>query len=277
MIELPEALTMSRQLRETITGKIVGHVSPPTKSHKLCWFAGDPAEYDARIKGREVTGAEGFGIFVDIIFSNGLRLSIDDGISVRYCAGEDSERTADYQLRIDFEDGTSLVFTVVMYGGIVLHDPAEYDNEYYIKSRSFVSPLSPDANKFAEHYRERIRESKPSLSAKAFLATEQRFPGIGNGVLQDILFTSRIHPKRKISTLSKTEQEQLLKSIVDVLRGMTEQGGRDTEKDIFGVPGGYRSIMSKNTLKAGCPECGGEIVKEAYLGGSVYFCPKCQM
>lgn len=28
---------------------------------------------------------------------------------------------------------------------------------------------------------------KPSLSAKALLATQKRIPGIGNGVLQDIL------------------------------------------------------------------------------------------
>lgn len=41
---------------------------------------------------------------------------------------------------------------------------------------------------------------------KAFLAAEQRFPGIGNGVLQDILLESGIHPKRKISTLRDLER-----------------------------------------------------------------------
>jgi formamidopyrimidine-DNA glycosylase len=25
-----------------------------------------------------------------------------------------------------------------------------------------------------------------------------------------------------------------------------------------------------------CPKCGGTIVKEAYLGGAVYYCPVCQ-
>jgi formamidopyrimidine-DNA glycosylase len=57
---------------------------------------------------------------------------------------------------------------------------------------------------------------------------------------------------------------------------MTDLGGRDTEKDMFGHMGGYKTILSKNTLKNPCPNCGNEIVKEAYLGGAVYFCPTCQ-
>ena len=42
--------------------------------------------------------------------------------------------------------------------------------------------------------------------------------------------------------------------MIDILRQMTDQRGRDTEKDIFGVNGGYRTIMSKNSLTAGCPK-----------------------
>ena len=111
---------------------------------------------------------------------------------------------------------------------------------------------------------------------KAFLATEQRFPGIGNGTAQDILFRAGLHPKRKLATLAKDDQDRLLASIVSTLREMTDLGGRDTEKDLFGKLGGYRTSMSKNTLAAGCPLCGGKITKEAYLGGSVYYCPHCQ-
>ena len=57
---------------------------------------------------------------------------------------------------------------------------------------------------------------------------------------------------------------------------MMRLGGRDTEKDLFGNPGGYQTRMSKRTLAGGCPACGGPITKEAYLGGAVYYCPRCQ-
>jgi formamidopyrimidine-DNA glycosylase len=57
---------------------------------------------------------------------------------------------------------------------------------------------------------------------------------------------------------------------------MAEKGGRDTEKDLFGNAGGYKTLLSKNTYKNPCPNCGNTIVKEAYLGGAIYFCPVCQ-
>lgn len=41
-------------------------------------------------------------------------------------------------------------------------------------------------------------------------------------------------------------------------------------------PGSYRVKLSKNTLDSGCPRCGGQLVKETYLGGAVYNCPSCQ-
>ena len=70
-----------------------------------------------------------------------------------------------------------------MYGGIILHR-GEYDNEYYQKSREALSPFSGE---FRAYYDKRMAQSKQTLSAKAFLATEQRFPGIGNGVLLSLI------------------------------------------------------------------------------------------
>ena len=114
------------------------------------------------------------------------------------------------------------------------------------------------------------------MSIKAFLATEQRIPGLGNGVLQDILYNARIHPKRKVDTLTNEERESLFHSIKTTLKEMTAQGGRDTEKDLFGKPGGYRTRLSQNIVGKPCPVCGGMIIKEPYLGGSIYFCDGCQ-
>jgi formamidopyrimidine-DNA glycosylase len=57
---------------------------------------------------------------------------------------------------------------------------------------------------------------------------------------------------------------------------MTGNEGRDTEKDFYGCPGKYKTILSKNTWKNPCPNCGNPIIKEAYMGGAVYYCPSCQ-
>ena len=283
MLELPEVLARAAELRGTVVGKTVDKVLPPSKAHKFCWYSGEPETYHASLTGKKVIGAEGFGIFAELSFGGGEtetgqgknmgqnRLCVNDGVNMRLVSAEKAPKN--YQLLITFTDGSALVFTVAMYGGICLHD-GNYDNEYYEKSRQAVSPLAPE---FEEFFFRRKKEESGRLSAKAFLATKQRFPGIGNGVLQDILFEARIHPKRKVETLTEEAWNGLYRATVSILREMTEQGGRDTEKDLFGNPGKYVTKMSKNGCAAGCPVCGGTITKEAYLGGSVYYCGTCQV
>ena len=114
------------------------------------------------------------------------------------------------------------------------------------------------------------------MSAKAFLATQQRIPGLGNGVLQDLLWHAGIHPKRKISTLSDGDKSRLYDSVKMVLKQMADLGGRDTETDLYGRKGGYGTVMSRLNTAMACPSCGGGIRKENYMGGSITFCPSCQ-
>ena len=270
MLELPEVLTMKRQLIEKVRQKTVSRILPPTKHHKFCWYQGDPCDYDKAVKGHQIVSANGFGIFVELSFDHGYRLCFNDGVNVRLMPVDEVPKA--YQLVIEFMDKTALVFTVAMYGSIILHR-GEYDNVYYEKSRKAVLPFAPE---FAEYYHKQLEQVKQTISVKAFLATEQRFPGIGNGVLQDILFEAKIHPKRKLETLDKVDRECLQNSVISVLREMTDCGGRDTEKDLYGNPGGYITKMSKNSYHGTCPVCGGIIRKETFLGGTVYYCEICQ-
>lgn len=272
MIELPEALARAEELGRTLLGRKVEKVYPPSSPHKFCWFNSEAESYDRLLAGKSVTGTEGFGLFAEIDFEGGVKLCINDGVNPRIFHADDKVPEK-YQLRMDFSDELILVFTVAMYGSIACFD-GNYDNEYYQISRKSVSPLSPDFD--YAFFQELFNSVKPNSSAKAFLATKQRIPGLGNGVLQDILFEAGIHPKRKIGTLSESEQKKMFTSIKDVLSEMVRLGGRDTEKNIWGNPGEYQTKLSKNTYKKGCPKCGGEIIKAAYLGGSVYFCPVCQ-
>ena len=49
-----------------------------------------------------------------------------------------------------------------------------------------------------------------------------------DGVLQDILWAARIHPKRKTADLSAEEIGAMFRAVKSVLRDMVEQDGRDT-------------------------------------------------
>ena len=116
-----------------------------------------------------------------------------------------------------------------------------------------------------------------NLSVKAFLATEQRIPGLGNGVLQDILLEAGLHPKKKMGTIREAELRRLYDAVIQILAQMIEGSGRDTEKSLFGDAGRYRTKLSKKTLGSDCPYCGNTIQKATYLGGTIYFCSQCQI
>ena len=126
------------------------------------------------------------------------------------------------------------------------------------------------------YFQELKKEASGTLSMKAFLATEQRIPGLGNGVLQDILLQAGLHPKKKVGTVPESRWKQVYQAVTDTLEKMTAAGGRSTEKDLFGKPGRYPVMLSKNTVGKACPYCGTLIQKASYLGGTVYFCSRCQ-
>lgn len=272
MIEIPESATLGRQATETLTGKIVAEVKNATNLHKFTWYNGDPLKYPSLLTGRKIESIKGYGAFVEINFDSDVHLLIGDGTNMRYYPASDPHPEK-YQLLLVFEDKSFLVFTVAMYGGIYAYR-GELDNRYYQGS---INKLSPLDNRFDEAcFSSLIGNEKKDISVKALLATEQRIPGLGNGVLQDILFNAGIHPKRKISTLSDLEKQDLFHSMKVTLIAMRDRGGRDTERDLYGNKGGYRVILSKNTYMSPCPNCGGTIMKEAYMGGAVYYCPVCQ-
>ena len=120
----------------------------------------------------------------------------------------------------------------------------------------------------------------PAKLRKLVLSTDSyprgMIPGLGNGVLQDILWKAKLSPRRKLNTLSTAERLGLFTHLKQTLAEMTNLGGRDTEKDLYANPGGYAVTMSAKNNGKPCPACGNLIVKEAYLGGSVYYCKECQ-
>jgi len=273
VIELPEALTLSAQLNKTIRGKRVAEVTAGHSPHKLTWYYGDRARYSALLVGKIIDKAMAFGALVQIKAGDSAIL-FGDGVNLRFHDRNES-RAEKHQLLVEFEDFSALSASVQMYGGLGCFREGELDNRYYKAAKEKPSPLSDE---FDGEYFSRLISAPEvqKLSAKAFLATEQRIPGIGNGVLQDILFQARGHAKKKIDAFSDREKKALFKAIKGVLGEIVRCGGRDTEIDLFGCPGGYITKLSKKTAGKPCPNCGSLIVKENYLGGSIYFCPKCQ-
>ena len=273
MIELPEALNLAGQINDTIHGKRVASLIAVQTPHKLAWYYGEPQKFSDLLVGRTIGRANAYGGLVEIKAEN-ANILLGDGAGIRFHR-KNEPRPVKHQLLIEFDDHSAISISIQMYGGIGVFLEGELDSPYYRVAKEKPSPFSPAFN---EVYFDRLISAPEvqKLSLKALLATEQRIPGLGNGILQDILFNARMHPKKKVNTLAEAEKEVLFNSVKTTVSTMATKGGRDTELDLFGCLGGYKTILCKNTVNKPCPVCGTIIKKEAYMGGSVYYCEKCQ-
>lgn len=273
MLEIPEATVLAEQIKDTLTGKRIVGIITAQSPHKFAWFSGEQEEYQQLLIGQAIDGALAHGGMVEIQ-AGPARLLFGDGVNLRFHTRGD-KRPSKHQLLIDFEDGTALSASVQMYGGLWCFQEGRFENPYYQVAVRKPSPLGTE---FDRAYFDTLLDGAEAgkMSAKAWLATEQRIPGLGNGVLQDILYNALIHPKRKIGSFNEDEKEALFGAIKDTLAEMAVRGGRDTEKDLFGKAGGYKTKVSRLTVGSTCWVCGGTIRRESYMGGSIYYCDQCQ-
>jgi formamidopyrimidine-DNA glycosylase len=271
MLELPEAVVIANQINGSLIGKQIQTVIANQSPHKFAWFTGDPSIYPAQLEGKKIGPASAYGGIVE--YCAGDRI-LSFSTSMRYYR-QGEKWPPKHQLLLEFTDHSAFCATVQMWGAMFCFRQGESGG--IIDTVLAKEKPSPLTDAFDRTYFDNLfDENTPNLSAKAFMATEQRIPGLGNGVLQDILWTARIHPKRKMASLKSAEMDVLYSALRTVLYQMVAEGGRDTERDLFGQPGGYKTILSKNTVGSPCPVCRTTIKKEAYMGGSIYYCTGCQ-
>jgi len=273
MIELPEAVVLSKEINDALSGKTIHHVVAAHSPNKFAWYHQESQGYHDLLVNATVQKSYNQGGFVRIDLNDEKVILLSEGIRIRYFQAEE-QIPEKHQLLLQFTDHSFLVCSVQMYGGLCSFKSGDYDNDYFGAARKKPSPLTPSFDQ--KYFTQLLKESSEKLSLKAFLATEQRIPGLGNGVLQDILFNAGLHPKKKLKSLDEEKVDNLFNALKSTLSKMAAENGRDTEQDIFGYPGGYKTILSKNTVNRPCGICGTVIQKQAYMGGSIYFCSGCQ-
>jgi len=276
MLEAPEARLFATQLAGVLTGKTIETVIAGFTPHKFTFYNPAPEAFAGVLVGRTVTGARPVGGMVEILAGE-VSLVFTDGVNFRYIEPP-GDLPRSHQLLIGFTDQSCLTASVRMYGGIISFTGRKPEGNlagYYETALNRPQVLSDGFTR--EYFMSLVEDpAVRNKSVKALLATGQRISGLGNGALQDILFHAGIHPKTGTSRLSSRELDKLYESIKCTLGKMVAEGGRDCETDIFGRKGGYRAVLSKDTAGSPCPVCGAAIIKENYMGGSVYYCPVCQ-
>jgi formamidopyrimidine-DNA glycosylase len=275
MIEMPEAWTIAGQMNETLSGKTFQNFSQGVLRHKFLWLSKPAEEYDAFLSGKQVTGAKSYGrsIYLFVGEAHVQWFGELGGRIVYHPQG--LGLPAKYHLRWDFTDGSVMTFNLQMWGFVGLLEKAQLAEHPYAEVG--IPPLS---DKFTLERFDQLLEEYPEKAKKGikgFMVTSKHINGIGNGYLQDILFRARIHPARKIPSLSAGKRQSLYAAIQETMSQAIKLGGREDERDLYDHPGGYTRLMSNQTAGKPCPNCGTSIEKLNYLGGACYLCPACQV
>jgi formamidopyrimidine-DNA glycosylase len=149
-----------------------------------------------------------------------------------------------------------------------------------IKENELVGKMGPEPLKdFKLDYFKSIL-SKSNKPIKLTLLDQSKIAGLGNIYVNDILWLSKIDPRRKTSSLSQQEQINLFKNIGVVLKVAISKKG--SSENAYVTPDGGEGSYHEHFLAYGrkgeaCRnKCGARIEKIKLGGRGTYYCPKCQ-
>jgi len=275
MLELPEAVTLTRQMNDVLAGKVIASAKANTSPHKFAFYHGNPVGYAAKFAGQTLGRSRVHGSLIVTKIGTGHELLLGDG-GLRVLFHE-SERTLPkkHQLLLRFTDDTALTVSVSGWGAVWLMTPEERSAHRWAGRDG----VAPNTDAFTREFLEQQIATLPEgdkRSIKYFVISDPKVFGVANGYLQDILFHARLHPRRRAAALATDERTLLYGAIRSTIADAIAAGGRITERDLFNQRGRYTPRMYTKTKELPCTICGTPIKKISYLGGSCYLCPTCQ-
>ena len=272
MPELPEVEVIRRELEPLISGKIFAvpllHM-PSTVEYP------EPEEFAEALSGRMVKGVGRKGKY--------LIINLDRGIFVVHLrmtgnliyAGETrAENQRFLRLSLPFTDGSVLHFSDMRrFGRVWLVDD---DHELQEKVLKRIGPDIFDEVNCDDFVS--LLGKKERSRIKALLLDQGFAAGMGNIYTDECLFRCGLHPRRQVTTLSRSEAVKLYEAIRAVLEEGIEHGGttfRDY-RNARGALGDFQSRLAVYGRKGEPCHCGTAIEKSVVAGRGTYYCPNCQ-
>lgn len=269
MAELPEIVVLAQQMDEELAGKTIRHIEvlqPKCLNVSVGVFI-------ERLRGARILGVAPRGKWLFVETTQGwLLLSTGMGGEVLYLLSQ-NQLPEKHRLVFGFTDSSCLSVNFWWFG-YAHHVPRDELGDHPMTAKLGPNALELQIN--AGWLRSRFRGRR--LGVKSFLVNQANLAGIGNAYIHDILFLARLHPLRRVNSLSDEEIEALAKAIRQGLQPSIEKGGAFWEVDLYGRRGRYGMDDLLIAYKEGqpCPICGTAIEKIRTGANSHFVCPKCQ-
>jgi formamidopyrimidine-DNA glycosylase len=270
MPELPEITVIARQMDKETAGKRVLNIE--AKQPKNLNMS--VSEFAKMVKGRVVNNVSSKGKWAFVKLEPAYYMLINLGMNADLLYFTPNQKLPEkYQFRLTFTDKTGFTIQFQWFGYIHLV-PEKSLNKHKLTAQLGISPIDKEFT--LKRFKNLLANKKAGI--KSFLIDQKNVAGIGNVYIQDILFKAKLHPNRKISTLSEKEIANLYNAIGDTLNRAIQLGGLAYEKDFYGQKGKLTINEFFVGYKTGkpCPTCNTPIEKIKTGSTSSYICPKCQ-
>ncbi|MBK0404036.1 DNA-formamidopyrimidine glycosylase [Adhaeribacter sp. BT258] len=269
MPELPEVETLRKYLEATsMHQKITGFTAVDAKRQITM-----PAEdFREQIMGRQMVKTTRIGKHLLVTLDNGKVLSLHFGMTGDlhyYRIPEDAPRFE--RATFFFDSGFKLAFADSRkFGRIGL-----WESETVYKT---AKKLGPDALEISgAELAKSLRKRKTAL--KSALLDQKILAGIGNWLVDEILFQAKLHPEIIAAELTDPEIQNLLEATQNVLQISIEE-----EAVYRQMPATFLihsrewddSPHAEKDAHKNCPRCKTEITKMVVGGRATYICTQCQ-
>jgi formamidopyrimidine-DNA glycosylase len=282
--ELPEVEVVRRGLADHAVGRTVAKVEVLHPRAVRRHLPG-AADFEGRLTGRTLTVARRRGKYLwlelggdtvgDAVLAH---LGMSGQMLVRP-AGQPDE--THLRIRIMFaDDGPELRFVDQRtFGGLSIDELVDSPVVGLVPepiAHIARDPMEPGFDLVAAV--EALRRKRTDV--KRALLDQTLVSGIGNIYADEALWRAKLHWSRPTGKLTRKQAAEVLTAASGVMSEALLVGGTSFDALYVNVNGqsGYfsRSLAAYGQEGRPCPRCGTEIVREAFMNRSSYYCPRCQ-
>jgi formamidopyrimidine-DNA glycosylase len=261
MPELAEVAFYSKKWAPGLGDRVIEVVC---RERARIYRTADPARIRRGLKGKRLTGIETKGKQMRFVFGD-ASLGLHLGMTGKLLVKKGDHEPGKHDHLVIRQEKRSLVFRDArMFGALKFEastEPAWWTSlPPEVVSRSFTLKAVADY----------LRRRKGS-PLKAVLLQQERFPGVGNWMADEILWRCKFHPARKAGTLDEEEGEtfwcETKQLCRDALRIIGTKYGRPPTSWLF-----------RHRWRRGgkCPRDGAILLRATIGGRTTAWCPECQ-
>lgn len=272
MPELPEVETVRRGLNDLIAGETIKGVS-------VLWdniiAYPEVDEFKEQLVGETFESVERRGKFLLLQLTTKTLVSHLRMEGKYQWAESGTEYTKHTHVVFHLESGYDLRYLDVRkFGRMQL---VNRGTALDLKNLMKLGPEPTEEDFDLEVFYENLKRYKKNI--KAVLLDQQTVAGLGNIYVDEVLFQSKIHPKRPANELTKAEVERLHTEIIEMMAKAIALGGTTirTYTNAFGEDGTFqKELLVYGREGEECVRCGRKIEKEQIAQRGTHYCPYCQ-